>query len=191
MKKPTPNSQKDLALMSRIAADDKTAMRDLYEAYSPNLTNFVKNWLYDPTQAADLVHETMLEVWRNAKRFEGRSSLKSWIFSIARNKSIDTNRRGARVTYTDEVPETIDGETSQEDFVLGVQNAKYLMAAMKELSDSHRRVLHLAFFEDMKYEDIAVIEDCPVGTVKTRILHAKKKLLYIIKKQPNFEPFQQ
>ena len=191
MKKPTPNSQKDLALMSRIAADDKTAMRDLYEAYSPNLTNFVKNWLYDPTQAADLVHETMLEVWRNAKRFEGRSSLKSWIFSIARNKSIDTNRRGARVTYTDEVPETIDSETSQEDFVLGVQNAKYLMAAMKELSDSHRRVLHLAFFEDMKYEDIAVIEDCPVGTVKTRILHAKKKLLYIIKKQPNFEPFQQ
>ena len=191
MKKPTPNSQKDLALMSRIAADDKTAMRDLYEAYSPNLSNFVKNWLYDPTQAADLVHETMLEVWRNAKRFEGRSSLKSWIFSIARNKSIDTNRRGARVTYTDEVPETIDGETSQEDFVLGVQNAKYLMAAMKELSDSHRRVLHLAFFEDMKYEDIAVIEDCPVGTVKTRILHAKKKLLYIIKKQPNFEPFQQ
>ncbi len=191
MKKPTPNSQKDLALMSRIAADDKTAMRDLYEAYSPNLTNFVKNWLYDPTQAADLVHETMLEVWRNAKRFEGRSSLKSWIFSIARNKSIDTNRRGARVTYTDEVPETSDGETSQEDFVLGVQNAKYLMAAMKELSDSHRRVLHLAFFEDMKYEDIAVIEDCPVGTVKTRILHAKKKLLYIIKKQPNFEPFQQ
>ena len=191
MKKPTPNSQKDLALMSRIAADDKTAMRDLYEAYSPNLTNFVKNWLYDPTQAADLVHETMLEVWRNAKRFEGRSSLKSWIFSIARNKSIDTNRRGARVTYTDEVPENIDSETSQEDFVLGVQNAKYLMAAMKELSDSHRRVLHLAFFEDMKYEDIAVIEDCPVGTVKTRILHAKKKLLYIIKKQPNFEPFQQ
>ena len=191
MSKPIQNSQKDLALMSRIAADDKTAMRDLYEAYSPNLTNFVKNWLYDPTQAADLVHETMLEVWRNAKRFEGRSSLKSWIFSIARNKSIDTNRRGARVTYTDEVPENIDSETSQEDFVLGVQNAKYLMAAMKELSDSHRRVLHLAFFEDMKYEDIAVIEDCPVGTVKTRILHAKKKLLYIIKKQPNFEPFQQ
>ena len=191
MSKPIQNSQKDLALMSRVTAGDKTAMRDLYETYAPNLTNFVKNWLYDPTQAADLVHETMLEVWRNAKRFEGRSSLKSWIFSIARNKSIDTNRRGARVTYTDEVPETIDGETSQEDFVLGVQNAKYLMAAMKELSDSHRRVLHLAFFEDMKYEDIAVIEDCPVGTVKTRILHAKKKLLYIIKKQPNFEPFQQ
>ena len=133
----------------------------------------------------------MLEVWRNAGRFEGRSSLKSWIFSIARNKSIDTNRRGARVTYTDEVPESIDGEISQEDFVLGVQNAKYLTAAMQELSDSHRRVLHLAFFQDMKYEDIAVIEDCPVGTVKTRILHAKKKLLYIVKKQPNFEPFRQ
>ena len=176
--------------MSRIAAGDKSAMRDIYETYSPNLTNFVRNWLYDPTQAADLVHETMLEVWRSAGRFEGRSSLKSWIFSIARNKSIDTNRKGSRVTYTDAVPEIVDEETSQEDVVLGVQNAKHLTAAMKELSDSHRRVLHLDFFEDMRYEDIARIEGCPVGTVKTRILHAKKKLLYMIKKQSNFEPFQ-
>ena len=84
--------------MSRISAGDKSAMWELYETYSGNLTSFVKNWLYDPTLAADLVHETMMEVWRNAGRFEGRSSLKSWIFSIARNKSIDSNRRGARVT---------------------------------------------------------------------------------------------
>lgn len=72
--------------MPRIAAGDKLAMQELYETHSGNLTNFVKNWLYDPTPVADLVHETMMEVWRNAGRFEGRSSLKSWIFSIARNK---------------------------------------------------------------------------------------------------------
>ena len=58
---------------------------------------------------------------------------------------------------------------------------------MKKLSENHQRVLHLAFFEDLKYEEIAEIEDCPVGTVKTRIMHAKKKLLHILKeKNKNF-----
>jgi len=175
--------------MARIAAGDKTAMREVYELYADNLTNFVRNWLYDPTQAADLVHETMLIIWRNAAKFEGRSSLKSWIFSIARNKSIDVNRKNSRVTYTDTVPETADEGATQEDHLFGVQNAKHLMKAMNGLSESHKRVLHLAFFEDMKYEDIAEIENCPVGTVKTRIMHAKKKLLYIVKQQNNFEPF--
>ena len=176
--------------MSRVAAGDKSAMRDLYETYSGNLTSFVKNWLYDPTLAADLVHETMMDVWRNAGRFEGRSSLKSWIFSIARNKSIDSNRRGARVTYTDTIPEVVDDTSSQEDYLFATENAKVLAESIKELSDTHRRVLHLAFFQDMKYDEIALIEDCPVGTVKTRIMHAKKKLLHIVKNKTNFEPFE-
>jgi RNA polymerase sigma-70 factor (ECF subfamily) len=175
--------------MSQISVGDKLAMKDVYERHAPHLESFVKNWLYDPSQAADLVHETMLEVWRNAGKFEGRSSLKSWIFSIARNKSIDSNRRNSRVTYTDEVPDFVEDTITQEEYMLGVQNAKYLKAAMADLSESHRRVLHLAFFDDMKYEDIALIESCPVGTVKTRIMHAKKALLYLVKKHKDFEPF--
>lgn len=189
MNKPISPKQKDLILMSRIAAGDKLAMKEVYELYASNLSNFVKNWLYDPTHAADLVHETMLDVWRNAKKFEGRSTLKSWIFSIARNKSIDSNRRNSRMTYTDEVPEVAEETLSQEDHMFGIQNAKYLAQAMNELSESHKRVLHLAFFDDLKYEEIAMIENCPVGTVKTRIMHAKKKLLYLVKKQAHFEPF--
>lgn len=178
----TSQKQKDLAVMARIAAGDKAAMRDVYELHAVSLTNFVKNWLYDPTLAADLVHETMLDVWRSAVRFEGRSSLKSWIFSIGRNKSIDLNRRNSRITYTDSLPEIEDNQIGQEDYLQGVENAANLKQALTQLSDSHRRVLHLAFYEDMKYEEIADIEDCPVGTVKTRIMHAKKKLLYIVNK---------
>jgi len=102
-----------------------------------------------PHEASDIVHETMLEVWRRADRFQGRSSLKSWMFSIARNKSIDKNRKLSRLSYTDDVPE---------------------MAA-------HRRMIHLAFYEDLSYREIAEIEGCPIGTVKTRILHAKKLLM--------------
>lgn len=174
--------QADMALVQRIAAGDKMAMRELYETHAGPLGSFVRNWLADPGQAADLVHETMMGVWKNAEKFEGRSSLKSWVFSIARNKSIDSNRKNSRMTYTDELPESVDDQIGADDMLAAAQKAAALRAAMQELSDNHRRVLHLAFFEDLKYEEIAEIEDCPVGTVKTRIMHAKKKLLCIVKK---------
>jgi len=98
----------DLALVHKIAAGDHVAMKQVYELHSGPLFNFVKNWLADPHEASDIVHETMLEVWRRADRFQGRSSLKSWIFSIARNKSIDKNRKSSRMLYTDEVPDMAD-----------------------------------------------------------------------------------
>ena len=156
--------QVDITLVQKIAQGDKAAMRQLYETHAGPLESFVRNWLADPTQAADLVHETMLVVWKNADRFEGRSSLKSWVFSIARNKSIDNNRRNTRIRYTDDVPETVDDQISADDMIEAAQNADSLRAAMLELSESHRRVLHLAFFEDLKYEEIAEIENCLLYT---------------------------
>jgi len=102
----------------------------------------------------DIVHETMMEVWRSAKKFEGRSSLKSWMFSIARNKSIDRNRKGGRLQYTDEV-----------------------------LPPAHRKIIHLVFFQGLGYQEISELENIPVGTVKTRVLHAKKKLAHILAQQ--------
>lgn len=176
---------KERQLVQRLVAGDKTAMREIYEAHAGPLTSFVKNWLADPTQAADLVHETMMAVWKNAHKFEGRSSLKSWVFTIARNKSIDTNRRNIKMTYTDEVPEAASDDFNAEDMITASQSAAELRTALSKLSDTHRRVLHLAFFEDLKYAEIAEIENCPVGTVKTRILHAKKNLLQIMKNEQN------
>jgi len=167
----------DMQLVSRIIEGDQNAMRDVYDAYSGPLQNFVKSWLADPHEAADIVHETMLEVWRRADRFQGRSSLKSWIFSIARFKSIDKNRKGSRLSYTDKEPEIVDESISPSDALAASQQADQIRASISTLSEAHQRVIHLAFYADMSYKEIAQIEDCPVGTVKTRVLHAKKLLM--------------
>jgi len=100
-----------------------------------------------------------------------------WIFSIARNKSIDKNRKGSRLSYTDEMPETETEDTSPIDALEASQDAVLLKSCIAELSETHRRMIHLAFYEDLSYREIAEIEGCPVGTVKTRILHAKKLLM--------------
>ena len=167
----------DLALVHEIASGDHSAMKQVYELHSGPLFHFVKNWLADPHEASDIVHETMLEVWKRADRFQGRSSLKSWIFSIARNKSIDKNRKSSRLSYTDEMPDMADDEVNPMEAMVVSQDAAILKSCIANLSEAHRRVIHLAFFEDLSYSEISEIEDCPVGTVKTRILHAKKLLM--------------
>jgi len=167
----------DLSLVHKIAAGDHAAMKQVYQLHSGPLFHFVKNWLADPHEASDIVHETMLEVWRRAERFKGRSSLKSWIFSIARNKSIDKNRKSSRMSYTDEMPDMINDEANPMEALEVSQDAAVLKACIANLSETHRRMIHLAFYEDMSYKEISEIEDCPLGTVKTRILYAKKLLM--------------
>jgi len=167
----------DLTITRKISSGDEAAMKQVYEAHSGPLFHFVKSWLSDAHMASDIVHETMLEVWKKADRFKGRSSLKSWIFSIARNKSIDTNRKMSRLVYTDEFSDEADIEANPSEALSNAQDSKTIKAAVSKLSDTHKRMIHLAFYEDLSYKEISEIEDCPVGTVKTRILHAKKLLM--------------
>jgi len=96
----------------------------------------------------------MIEVWRNASRYEGRSALKSWIFSIARNKSVDLNRKGSRISYTDQMPDAVDLSRDAIEHLAASQDAKVIKQALDALSPSHRRSIHLSFFEDMTYAEI-------------------------------------
>lgn len=166
----------DMERITRISQGDQIAMKEIYEAHSGPLYHFVKTWLADPHEALDIVHETMLEVWNRAERYQGRSSAKSWIFSIARFKAIDKNRKKSRMVYTDVEPEILDEAEDPFDTLLLSQNAEKIRDCVNELSPSHKRVIHLAFYQDMSYKEISEIEDCPVGTIKTRVLHAKKLL---------------
>ncbi len=155
-------------------------MKVLYDKYSGALFHFARNYLADENDASDIVHETMMEVWRNAARFEGRSSIKSWIFTIARNKSIDRNRKGRRLQYTDTLPDHEDETLNPADAMEAAQDEELIRACVRKLNENHRNIIHLVFFQNLSYQEIARIEDIPLGTVKTRVLHAKKKLVHIL-----------
>ena len=166
-------------LLQKVAEGDQDALRALYEQYAQSIGLFVRRWLRDPTEAADIVHETMLVVWADAAKFEGRSSVKSWIFGIARFKALERNRSGARTETRDH---TIDDNIASDDDdptipLDQLEDAAILSACLETLSDDHRRAIHLCFFEELPYAEISAIENCPVGTVKTRIMHAKRLLL--------------
>jgi len=120
--------QADLARMAKVASGDRVVMKSIFEEFSGPLSSFVKNWLANPHDAADVVSEVMIEVWKNAARYEGRAALKSWIFSIARNKSIDVNRKGSRISYTDQIPESPDLARDAVETIAANQNSEVLHA---------------------------------------------------------------
>ncbi len=170
----------DLVLMKKIAARDESAMSEIYSRHAGPLTGFAKRCLAHEADADDIVHETMMEVWRRPERFEGRSSLKSWMFAIARFKSYDRNRKSGRTVLSDMEDSRVCEDALPSDALAASQDASRVRAAMNTLSEPHRRALHLSFFEDMTYKEIAEVEGCPVGTIKTRILHAKRKMITVL-----------
>jgi RNA polymerase sigma-70 factor (ECF subfamily) len=98
----------DADLVRRIAAGDRRAMRLFYEKYQQAVFAFALSRCGDAALASDCVHDAMLDVWRTASRFAGRASVKTWIFSIARNKLVDIQRKRGRLSFVETPPDSAD-----------------------------------------------------------------------------------
>jgi RNA polymerase sigma-70 factor (ECF subfamily) len=170
----------DTGLLARVAAGDKAAMKLLYERHSDPLFHFIRVRLRDSFEAADVMQEVFLEIWRTAGRFEARSSARTWIFGIARNKAVDRMRRGARVVLSEPDPNVPDDAPDPAAITEAASDAARVRDCILRLSEAHRSAIHLAFYDGLAYGDIARIEAVPVGTIKTRILHAKRLLMHCL-----------
>jgi RNA polymerase sigma-70 factor, ECF subfamily len=164
-------------LLAQIAGGSEAALKLFYEAFHRRVFAFIQRRLNDPADAADVLNEVMLEIWRSAGRFEGRSQALTWVLGIAHHKALDALRRRGR-HRTEELDESMPDEDcpSAGDVMNAAQNAELLRRCLDKLADTYKLVMHLAFFEDLPYPEIARIADCPVGTVKTRVFHAKRLL---------------
>lgn len=165
--------------MRQVAQRDMAAMKTLYERHASALRRFAAHYVRDPAEVADVVQTTMLEVWRNADRFEGRSAVRTWILSLAKFKAIDHARKQAKVSVLDPQSTTFEAvdERNAETIVAAAQDDQRLRDCVSQLPDAQRSAIHLAFFEDLTYGEVADVEGVAEGTVKTRIFHAKKLLM--------------
>ena len=167
-------------LVQSIGKGDKQALGALYRAYEKPVYRFILSRLNDPHEAADILHDVFMDIWRVAASFEGRSQVRTWIFGIAYRKVIDVHRKRGRVTVTDEVPETGDQAEPADASYGAQQEAAHLTYCMGTLSDDHRTAVAMAFYDDMTCAEIAQIAGVPEGTIKSRLHHAKKLLLHCL-----------
>ncbi|MEO1252641.1 MAG: sigma-70 family RNA polymerase sigma factor [Pseudomonadota bacterium] len=173
----------DRDLLQAIASGDRGAMKTLYERHYAAVHKFICSRSIEPSAASDILHDTMLDVWRSADRFAGRASVKTWMFSIAKNKIIDRYRKAKRTETSDKGLDLVDDSPGPFEALARSQDITIVRDAIKELSAEHRAAIHLAFVEELPYAEIAEIEGVAVGTIKTRIFHAKRRLARLISKQ--------
>ena len=139
-------------------------------------------WLTrDHAEAEDLVQEALAKSLRAFASFQQGTNFKAWIFRILRNTFL-TSRTGIaaqRTVYLEDDPATLDTPASAptpEDQLITLNNAAALHAALDELSPPLREVLLLCDVEELKYREIALVLDVPVGTVMSRLSRARLAL---------------
>lgn len=165
------------ALLAKIADGDELAFEEFYHLFEQRLYRFIKTKLNDSFEAADILNETFLEVWRKAASFEGRSKVSTWLFGIAYYKTVDRMRKRNPIPMQDETFADIADESDDVlTCLLDAEAGNQVRYCLENLKQDHRTVMHLAFFEDLKYREIAAIVDCPENTVKTRMFHAKQAM---------------
>lgn len=167
-------------LLVRIGREDQAAFRQLYKAFSRKVYAYVLNMLNDHARAEEVVADTLYEVWRHPDRFRGESKFSTWLLGIARRKALMVYRARRPDELhgdLDDIAETTAADTPEPYAELaGKQRREGVQHCMGKLSEEHRECLHLVFYEGMGVAEVAEIQNCPEGTVKTRLFHARKKI---------------
>lgn len=172
------NEHDERSLIGLIASGDLDAFKTLHQAYQRRLFAYSMKMLDDAGAAEELSSDVMLEVWKQARQFKGKSKLSTWIFGIARHKALNALRRkGGRIDVAlEQALTTADARPDPEKSVERRDSIERLETALRNLTPDHREVIELTFFHELSYEEIAQIMNCPVNTVKTRMFYAKQKM---------------
>jgi len=169
-----------LRLLGRIEQADEGAFRELYCAFSRKLYAYVLRQLAEPAQAEEIVADTLYEVWRQPARFRGEAQFSTWLIGIARNKVLMAWRSRKADAVHDDLDEIADSVAADEpgafELLAQAQRRDGVRHCMERLSQEHRECVHLVFYEGLSLAEVAALQQCPEGTVKTRLFHARQKL---------------
>jgi len=163
-------------LITRIAGGDLRAFEQLYRIYHPRLTRFLTNILRHSHLVEEAVNDTLMVVWRKPEAFNGASKVSTWIFAIAYRTALKARSKYREPVEDPDADQRVSPDAGPERALGERQAQDALLSALGELSADHRAVVDLTYFHDAGYREIAEILDCPVGTVKTRMLHARRRL---------------
>jgi RNA polymerase sigma-70 factor (ECF subfamily) len=181
-----PNLRPTEALRTMPSA---TTRSDAFEQLALPLFASLYNhahWLTrNQAEAEDLVQETFTKALRAFDSFQLDTNFKAWIFRILRNTFL-TTRAGiaaSRTVFLEDQPDTLDTTASgptPEDILLRLDNQAALHSALEQLQPQLREALLLCDVEEIKYKDIALILDVPIGTVMSRISRARRTLRQLL-----------
>ena len=167
----------DRLLLKRVAAGERAALEEVYARFGGALFRYLLTLASDRRVAEEILQDTLLAVWRGAGTYRERSSVRTWMFGIARRQAHNTLRwREPGFALEEDLRSQPSPEPEPEDAMISGARTEELMELVGRLSGMHREVLALFFFHELSYEETAGVLGIPVGTVKSRLSNAKRAL---------------
>lgn len=168
-------------LIEQLKKGDRNAKEELVRQTHDFLFNSVFQLCHDRMVAEDVVVETYLLAFKNIKSFKGESTLRTWLYRIAKNELMAYFNKNKRYVVKDMSHEQAKKEADLEDYEKAL-----LLDAMEGLDIEDREVITLVDIDGLSYEDTSTMLGIPLGTVKSRIVRARDKLRTILKEKGYF-----
>ncbi|BDU19115.1 sigma-70 family RNA polymerase sigma factor [Dyella sp. GSA-30] len=168
----------DRMLLQRMSAGDRTALSVLYRSYHGRLCRFLSRLTRRPDVIEEVINDCFWIAWQKAGNFHGDSRVSTWIMGIAYRCGLKALRQhGDEPVDDDAIPED---RTPAHDPGEDRELRDWLGKGLDRLSVDQRVVIELVYGVGHSLDDVAVIMQCPVGTVKARLFHARVKLRNVL-----------
>jgi RNA polymerase sigma-70 factor (ECF subfamily) len=168
----------DRTLLTAIAAGDASALTKVHSRYHRRIQGFARRITGRADLAEEVANDTLWVIWQSAGRFEGASKVSTWILGIAYRLSMNTVRTMSRHCPS-ATPMQVSIENAHEPRALA-EVYEWVGVALALLPDEQRTALELSYGFGYSCEEIAEAAKCPVGTVKTRMYHGRRKLRQLL-----------
>lgn len=167
----------DRTLIARIRGQDQAALRALLGRHQLRVYRFVLRIVRREAVAEEVTNEVFLEAWRNAANFEARSSVGTWLLSIAHNRAVSVLRRRREEEIDEESAGAIADDGDDPEVVSQkLDKAQQMRRCIGALSAEHRTIIDLVYYHEKSINEVSEILGIPLNTVKTRMFYARKKL---------------
>ena len=172
----------DLELLEHISNQDRNALATLYERFGRRVFSLAVRILSDSVSAEEVTQDVFMSVWRRGATYVSKKGkFTTWLFSIAHNRTIDELRKRRRdlSRTNDDIDDHLNlksGDVSPADATVAQSEYAKIRAAMEDLPEEQKNVVELSYFKGLTQTEIAEKTGQPLGTVKTRMRLALKKL---------------
>jgi RNA polymerase sigma-70 factor (ECF subfamily) len=173
----------DETLIAEIAAGNRLAMRNLYVRHERRVFRFIMRMVGDRCLAEEVLSEVFFDVWKKAGRFEGRSSVSTWLLGIARHKALTaaaTKSRPSESLDGAAAMNIVDPTADPDEAMLSHERGTLLRRCLGALSPEHREIIDLVYYQEKSIKEIADLLGIPDNTVKTRMFYARKRLAVLV-----------
>lgn len=181
-------SEQEKVLINKARQGDEGCFETLILSCRGKAYNIALRYIKNEHDAMDILQESFIKVFRNLDKFNENSKFETWVYRIVVNTCHDFLRKKKDIFYdaasskgndedeTAAEPEIADREPTPEEAVLNREHSSYILECLNELTDEQKEIIILRDIQQFSYEEISEIQQCSIGTVKSRISRARNRL---------------